>query len=548
MHGKRRGIRRDGGGRPGLALALLLAADLALAQAAPVPAEPQFAVERFQVEGATLLPAAEVDAALAAFRGGRRGFADLQSARAALIAAYAARGYRAIEVALPPQDITSGVVRIRVIERKVGRVVLEGNKAFDAANVRAGVPSLDEGMAPNIDAINRDLRISNESPAKRSVVVFNPGTRDDELEAVVRVAEDDPFSAFVSLDNSGTASTGRFRAATGFRHANLFNRDHVLNMQYVTAPNRAGNPDQLSLLPSKDVTILGAGYHLPAHALGGSFDFTAGYSNVNSGTLANLFTVSGSGSFYSARYNRPLERIGDYEHRVSAGVDYKATRNAVAPVGGGASLVPDITVHPVSLVYSGNVSGDGRETAFNAGVWQNLPGGDKGDQAAFDLTRAGATARYRLFRAALNHTRTFEGDVQLRFAASAQATDDMLVPGEQFGAGGADSVRGYLERELANDRGHRVSAELYSPDFGGSMPFEGARLRALVFADWARLSRNRPTVLEAGGQGLASVGFGFRLNVGRNVSARADFGVVTKAAGTQGRGDGRLHAGFAWLF
>lgn len=513
-----------------------------------MPAEPQFAVNRFEVEGASLVPQPEIDAALAPFRGPNRGFADLQSARTALTAAYTAKGYRAIEVVLPPQDITSGVVRIRVIERTVGKVVLEGNKFFDAGNVRAGVPSLSEGGAPNIDAINRDLRITNESPAKRSVVVFNPGTREEELEAVVRVAEEDPFSAFVSLDNSGTSATGRFRAGAGFRHANLFNRDHVLNMQYVTAPNRAGNPDQLSLLPSKDVTILGAGYHLPAYALGGSFDFTAGYSNVNSGTLANLFTVSGSGSFYSARYNRPLERIGEYEHRVSAGIDYKATRNAVAPIGGGASLVPDITVHPVSLVYSGNLSDEGRETAFNVGVWQNLPGGDKADQPAFDLVRAGATARYRLFRAALNHTRTLEGDLQVRFAASAQVTGDMLVPGEQFGAGGADSVRGYLERELANDRGHRVSAELYTSDFGTSLPFEGAHLRALAFVDWARLSRNRPTVLEAGRQGLGSVGFGFRLNVGRNVSARADFGVVTKAAGTQGRGDGRLHASFAWLF
>jgi hemolysin activation/secretion protein len=414
--------------------------------------------------------------------------------------------------------------------------------------VRAAVPNLREGVAPDIDAINRDLRIANESPAKRSVVVFNPGDRESELEAVVRVTEEAPLSAFVSLDTSGTQSTGKFRAGAGFRHANLFNRDHVLNMQYITAPNRAGNPDHLSLAPSRDVTIFGAGYHLPAYGLDGSFDFTVGYSNVNSGTLANLFTVSGSGSIYAARFNRPLERIGEYEHRVSAGFDWRETRNAVTPIGGGASLVPDITVHPLSFIYSGNLSGEGRETAFNLGVWQNLPGGDKGDQPAFSLVRAGATANYRLFRAALNHTRTLDGDFQLRLAASAQHTGDLLVPGEQFGAGGADSVRGYLERELSNDRGHRVGAELYSPDFGASLPFEGARLRALVFVDWARLSRNRPTVLEEGGQGLGSVGFGFRLNVGKNVSARADFGVVAKAAGTQGRGDGRLHASFAWMF
>ncbi len=531
--------------RRGLVLASVLAVTVAHAQSQP---EPTFEVRRFEVEGARLLPQAEIDAALEPFRGAQRGFADLQSARSALIAAYAARGYRAVEVTLPPQEITSGTVRIRVLERTVARVALEGNKLFDAANVRAAVPSLREGATPDIDAINHDLRIANESPAKRAVVVFNPGEKDAELEAVVRVAEEAPVAFFVSLDNSGTEQTGRFRAGVGFRHANLFNRDHVLNMQYVTAPNEAGNPDKLTPIPSKDVLIVGAGYHLPAYALGGSFDLTAGYSNVNSGKLANLFTVSGSGSFYAGRFNRPLARIGEYEHRLSAGFDWKETRNSVVPIGGGASVVPDNTVHPVSLVYSGNFAAQGRETAFNLGYWQNVPGGDKGDQATFDLVRPGATASYRLFRAAVNHTRTLDKDLQLRFAASAQYSGDMLVPGEQFGAGGADSVRGYLEREVSNDRGFRASVELYSPDFGTSLPFEGARLRALVFGDWARLTRNNPTVLEARGQALGSVGVGLRFSMGKSINARADYGVTTQAAGTQGRGEGRMHASLAWLF
>ena len=541
------GIRATGIIRRTLALVVIAAAPLpALGQAAAP--EPRFEVRRFEVEGAILLPQPEVDAVLAPFRGAQRGFADLQSARDALVGAYAARGFRAVEVTLPAQDITSGVVRLRVLERKVARVTLEGNRHFGTANVRASVPALREGEAPNVDAINLDLRIANESPAKRSVVVFNPGANEAELEAVVRVAEEDPLSAFVSLDNSGTKATGTFRAGAGFRHANLFDRDHVLNMQYVTAPHVPGHPNSMSLLPSKDVTILGAGYHLPAYALGGSFDFTLGYSNVNSGTLANLFSVSGSGSIYAARFNRPLGRIGEYEHRVSAGIDWRATRNAVTPIGGGASLVPDITVHPLSLVYSGLLPGEGRETAFNLGVWQNLPGGDNGDQPAFDRVRAGASATYQLWRYAFTHTSTVATDMQVRVAASGQWTRDLLVPGEQFGAGGADSVRGFLERELGNDRGHRASVEVYSPDFGASLPVAGAKLRLLAFMDWARLERNRPTVLEAQRQGLASAGLGMRLGIGKSFSARADFGVVTHAGGTQGRGDGRMHASLAWLF
>ena len=37
---------------------------------------------------------------------------------------------------------------------------------------------------------------------------------------------------------------------------------------------------------------------------------------------------------------------------------------------------------------------------------------------------------------------------------------------EQFGIGGMESVRGFLERQFAGDRGYSGSLELYSPDFG----------------------------------------------------------------------------------
>jgi len=73
----------------------------------------------------------------------------------------------------------------------------------------------------------------------------------------------------------------------------------------------------------------------------------------------------------------------------------------------------------------------------------------------------------------------------VRAAANAQQTRDLLIPGEQFGMGGADSVRGYYERETASDVGRRFSLEGYGPDFG-SWVGSTWRARALLFADAAR--------------------------------------------------------------
>jgi hypothetical protein len=51
------------------------------------------------------------------------------------------------------------------------------------------------------------------------------------------------------------------------------------------------------------VLIAGAGYHIPLHKLGDSLDFIAGYANVDSGVVQNLFAFSGSGQVYAGRYN-----------------------------------------------------------------------------------------------------------------------------------------------------------------------------------------------------------------------------------------------------
>ncbi len=75
----------------GTVLALALAT--AWAQQEPVPDAPiRFEISRFDVSGNTLLPAADVTAAVAPFAGKNRDFGDVQRALEALEAVYHARG------------------------------------------------------------------------------------------------------------------------------------------------------------------------------------------------------------------------------------------------------------------------------------------------------------------------------------------------------------------------------------------------------------------------------------------------------------------------
>src|SRR6266852_6956385 len=244
-------------------------------QAAPQtpPVPPRFEIQRFLVEGNTLLTHSELDRILAPFSGKDRDFGDIQRALEALQAVYAGRGYNAVRVSVPEQDIRSGEVRLRVVEARIRRVRVQGNRFFDEKNVRAGLPSLKEGTSPNTRAIGRDAQLVNENPAKQVSVALQAADDPGQVDATVRVTDDKPSKTSVFADNTGTPRTGNYRIGLSYQNANLFNGDDVINAQVLTSPGHAS-----------DVKVFGAGYRVPVYGLSSVVDVLAGYSSVNSGT------------------------------------------------------------------------------------------------------------------------------------------------------------------------------------------------------------------------------------------------------------------------
>jgi hemolysin activation/secretion protein len=531
-----------------VAFLCLLTGQTAFAQTRPEAAV--FEVRRFVIEGATLIPPERIEATLAPYMGPDRTIDDLQQARAALESMYARRGYGAIQVLLPEQEIKDGVVRLRVVEVKLGAIRIEGNRFFDDDNVRASLPALVPGEPLATGRLATELRLANENPVKQTTVVLKPGGREDEVDAEVRVVDQRPYRFSLSLDNTGTPQTGNYRVGAGFQYANLFNRDHVLNVQYVTSPSQEDNPDQLALPPNSRVTIWGAGYHAPLPRLGDSIDLVAGYANVNSGVVQNLFNISGSGRVYAGRYNFGLPQFGGVEQKLSFGYDVRYYDNSVVPVDTSTAIVPDYVLHPLSLGYSGAWRGAFDEVGLYASGVRNLPHGSNGDQAQFDLVRPGAEADYALGRFNATWVHRLPRDLQTRVRFTAQYTSDMLLPGEQFGIGGMDSVRGFFEREFTGDKGFSGSVELYSPDLvaRGSGAASEVRVRLLAFYDYGRVWINDPQVFEQSVTGISSAGPGVRIAYRSNVSLRLDYGFIIQPGTPSNQSSGRANFSLVWVF
>ncbi len=499
----------------------------------------RFEIKQFVAHGNTLLAQTTVDEVLAPYTGTGRDFGTVQQALEALEKAYAARGFNAIQVILPEQTLESGTVHFTVVESRLANIRVEGNRHFSSENYRRSLMSLQSGKTPNFDDMIDNLRLVNENPAKQAAVVMRPGDNEGEVDAVVRASDQPPIRYAITFDNTGNVQTGPFRIGAAVQHANLFDSDHVVSFQAITSPLRA-----------RQVRIYGLGYQVPAYSLNGTFGMFLGYSNVNSGqvnTAAGNFNIAGSGIILGLRYVQLIPKHGDWEHKLVFGYDWRAYQSNVTIVGGTNKLVPDITVHPISLTWQSSLKKPDSELSGYLSLVQNLPGGNDGNDEAFQKigARPGANAQYQLWRYGFNFQKALAGDWAVRANLTGQHTRQSLVTGEMFGIGGADSVRGFLEREHSNDKGHRGSLELYSPELGARM-LDGLKLRVLGFYDFGWVKRIHPTVQEIYSTGIASAGIGVRAGLGKDTSLRLDYAQVVDGSNTS-RGT-RLHGALSYVF
>ena len=506
-------------------------AAVSMDEAAPAAQEdgvPRFAISRFDVQGNTLLSDSQVQTLLAPFAGPQRDFSDIARAVEVLEGAYRERGYSAVQVQLPEQELERGVVRLNVLQTPLGKVAISGNAYVDDANVRRALPLLREGETPNLPALSQSLKLANENPARKLEVKLAGGEADGTVDASIAVADERAWKATLNLDNTGSKDSGKTHAGVVLQHANLWGRDHVASLQYTT-----------SLEHANQVGVYGLGYHVPLYALGDSLDFFASYSNVDSGSVAaGIFdlAVSGRGTTAGARYNQNFGKRDNYEPKLVYGLDFKAYRNSLQFFG--MELGTNVTVHPVSIGYIGAWSLPRGEASVGLTLARNIPGGKNGSQQDFTLARVGAKAAYSTLRLSASHAQVLDNDWQWRALFNGQYTPDALVPGEQFGVGGAATVRGFLEREVANDSGANLNLELYTPNWCGD---GGYQCRALAFYDTAWVRRNHGLPGEIDSMAIGSAGLGLRILLNRYANLQLDYAHVVNPGQTGRRDANRLH-------
>ncbi|RUP26992.1 MAG: ShlB/FhaC/HecB family hemolysin secretion/activation protein [Curvibacter sp.] len=529
----------------------LVGAGMGLVWPAVVWAQPvTVEVTRYEVQGQTLLPAGAVDSVLKNFEGPQT-LDGLRSAAQALEARYREAGFGSVVVHLPEQALEPrGPVRLRVTEGRLGDLFVHGNRYHSLENVLGSLPSLRAGETPNLIEVDANTVMVNDSPAKSLRVVFQPGQKPGLVDALVRVEDQISQRWTLSLDNTGRSSTGLYRTSVSYQDADWRGGDEVLGLRAETSPTQL-----------RDNLTVGSSLRWPIYKQLAALELSANYSDVKSATsrtAAGDLSFAGRGKALGVKYLRYLDRIGEGKQQLSVGLDWRQFLNDCTLGSFGAagcgSAAASVGVRPLNLAY--NLQSVGHYSANVQWVGNLWAGGPHGQQADFSAVRPGAKAHYQVLRTGLSTFTALGRDSTLSWRGALQWSPNGLVPGEQFGLGGAGSVRGYLERELVGDQGVSTSLEWSTPVPSISQSPTWAQvwgnapaLSAAAFADLGHLSNRLGTQCLAGSAScnLVSVGAALVLAQQGRWQSRLDLAHALRNASVTQRGHNRIHISFSYV-
>jgi hemolysin activation/secretion protein len=457
-------------------------------------ANPKFDVAEYRVEGNTVLPPQLIEDTVYPFLGPDRTIDDVEKARAALDALYARHGYPTVSTELPRQDAGDGVIVLKVIERRIGRLRIRGARYFSPEEIRRTAPSLAAGNVPNLNDVQRDILALNQWPDRTVVPVLRPGAAPDTVDVDLNVKDRLPLHASLELNNQYSADTTPLRLSTTLGYDNLWQRGDSINTTFQVAPE---NPN--------DALVASGSYlfRIPGTIL--SFLGSYLWSNSNVATVGGT-QVIGKGSVWTARLLVPLGSGAVFSHSFRVGFDYKDFGQTI--LLGGTSAASPIQYMPLTATYSANWSEKESQTSLATSIVADTPVGS--NTADLQLRRHNAEQGFIYLRADGTRTQDLPYGAQAWLHLVGMLSGDSLVANEQFSLGGVQTVRGYLETEALGDYGGAVQSELRTPSFVRGRLND---LRGYTFFDAGVADIHNPLVQQQSHYGLSSFGAGVRVRL-----------------------------------
>jgi len=187
----------------------------------------------------------------------RKGLGELQLL-------YRNLGYSTVSVTLPQQHLTNGVVHVKVVEGKLARIDVTGNRFFSSKNVRRALPSLATNVLLNTRWFQPELNQANANPDRQIYPVISPGTDPGETDLDLRVKDRLPLHGHIEVNDKATPNTPLLRVDTSIEYNNLWQLEHQIGLEFDFSPTAVKSGNYLPrFYDQPDVDSYSGFYRLP---------------------------------------------------------------------------------------------------------------------------------------------------------------------------------------------------------------------------------------------------------------------------------------------
>ncbi len=487
-----------------------------------------FYIREYRIEGARRLKNLEIEEAVYPFLGPARTADDVEQARTAVEKVYHDKGFETLSVSIPSQDPRLGVIRLAVIEGKVGRLRVNGARFFLPSKIKSEIPSLAEGNVPNMNRVKQEIIGLNRLADRKVTPVLRQGIEPGTVDIDLNVEDKSPLHGSLELNNRYSSNTTSLRLNGAISESNLFQKGHSGGLSFQLAPENT------------DDALVFSGYYLARVSNGMSLMVQATKQNSNVSTLGGG-AVGGRGEIVGLRSLFELPINTKFYQNFSLGIDYKNFAEDI--VIGKNTISSPVEYYPISANYGANWIEKNGFTEFNTSLNFGLRGMGS-DTIDYANKRYNADASFVYIRSDLAHTHDLTSGLQAVGKIQGQLSSQALLNSEQISGGGLDTVRGYLEATVMGDNGIFGTLELRSPSLIGKASPEDNKSdqwRFYAFADAGMVGIYDPLPSQQRRFSLASVGAGTRFKVLNHYNGALDVAVPLVDQADTNPGEVRLN-------
>lgn len=463
-------------------------------------------VKRFQIIGSTVFTQADFDRITQAYLNRDISIAELFEIRSKITELYLAKGYVTSGAIVPPQTIgkSDGIVQIQVIEGRVESIEVKGNSRLNAEYVRSRIARY-TGKPLNQQQLLTGLQLLRLNPLINNVrAELAAGLQPGSSILTVEIGEAPIWHSQISVDNHRSPSAGTDRRQVQVRNSNVFGWGDSASIGYTNTNGSNG---------------IDLNYETPLDPQNTRLSFSYGSSSSNVIEAPfNILDIQSNSNYYEASIQHPIVQTPTQELEVGLVISNRQSQaqlldNIPFP-SAGADLNGKTRLSAIRLVQSYTQRNDrevfAARSQFSVGV----------DAFGATINSQAPDSRFFAWRGQAQYVKLLAPDSILLVRGDVQVADRAMLPLEQFGLGGVDSVRGYRQDALLADSGVFASTEARFPIAKFA---KDSTLQITPFVDFGTVWNNSSEKLAR--KTLLSTGLGLRYQFSDRLTAKVEWGI-----------------------